>query len=131
MKKIIAIAALSIATVTAGFANGNNLTGPKYKNAHPSDKYDGTSEVLMRENPRQFQAAEFKNVDTWKFEKEIIEPGNKFQAPAEDLMASNDPNFLAEEDNSEKIIYKRVDINEVEGINKKGLKGPAYKNYKR
>ena len=130
MKKLITIAALSVAMITTGFAQ-SNLKGPQYKNAQPSEKFKGTSELLIRENPRQFQAAEYKNLNTRNYEKEILESEIEFLTPSEDLMVSINASFITEEETTEKIVYRRVDLADSEGINKKGLKGPAYKNFKR
>ncbi|GEM_PF-1325090 len=135
MKNILAIAILSLAVVATGFAQNNKVQGPKYKNTKPSERNEGNSELLMKENPNQLQGPEYKNYNPSKYATEVIEPV-KPEAPnsGEMVVSTENKNYKVEEQNqaSEKevIIYKRVETNEMEGKNKKGLKGPAYKNYK-
>ena len=40
------------------------------------------------------------------------------------------PEWNASEEGKETIIYRRVETRDMNGKNTKGLKGPAYKNYK-
>jgi hypothetical protein len=45
-------------------------------------------------------------------------------------VVSTEDKLYKSEEGKEKIIYRRVETKDMEGKNKKGLKGPAYKNYK-
>ena len=130
MKKSLAIAALSLAVVFAGLAQ-NNLKGPKYKNAKVSEKFKGTSTVLIKEDPRQFQGPTYKNLDKGDYEIEIIDGNKTPQKSDADLIVSSKNVIYTTDEGTEKIIYRRVETKDMKGKNTKGLKGPAYKNYKR
>ncbi len=121
MKKLILTTAVSFIIITAGFAQTKELTGPKYKNAKPSEKYKGSSSLLIREKPNKFQGPQFKNFNPRKYVK--IERRNI------DLLDSIEKKTY-ETEKKEIIIYRRVETSEMKGKNTKGLKGPAYKNYK-
>ena len=129
MNRLIAIATLSLVIVFSGFAQTNDLKGPKYKNAKPAVKYDGNNSVLIRENPNQFQGPEYKNFDPGNYEKEIIDT-IKLQKPDVDLIVSTENKVYKSAEEKEKIIYRRVKTKDMKGKNTKGLKGPAYKNHK-
>jgi hypothetical protein len=129
MKQLIAIAALSFVVVFSGFAQSNDLKGPKYKNAKISEKYDGNSSILINENPNQFKGPERKNFKPNDYQVEIIDM-QEIQLPNIDIVASTDSKMYTSEDENEKIIYRRVETKDMESKNTKGLKGPAYKNYK-
>ena len=128
MKKSVIIAVLSLGVVFAGLAQ-NKSKGPAYKNAKASEKHAGTSTVLVKEDPKQFQGPEFKNLNKRQYEIEILEP----LAPinSNDLVASVDSTLYTLDDNKEKIIYRRVETKNMKGKNTLKLKGPAYKNHKR
>ena len=128
MKKSILISALSLIVVFSGFAQTKDLKGPNYKNAKPSEKYEGNSSVLIRENPNQFQGPENKNFKSSNYDMEVID-SNGLQKP-EKLTASTEEKNYAAEEGKETIIYRRVETKDMKGKNTKGLKGPAYKNYK-
>ncbi len=128
MKKSIIIAALSLAVVFTGFAQ--NEKGPAYKNAKPSEKYKGNSSVLIKEDARQFQGPEYKNFNRNSYEVEIIDNNNVDQ-PKDDLIVSSKNVIYATDEGTEKIIFRRVETKDMKGKNSLGLKGPAYKNYKR
>ena len=132
MKKSILITVLSVAVAFAGYSQSNKLQGPAYKNAKPEVKYDGNTSLLIRVNPNQFQGPEFKNFDASKYQIEILDSDNELQLPANELIVSSDSAIYssAATEENEKIIYRRVKTNDMEGKNTKGLKGPAYKNYK-
>ena len=128
MKKSILIAALSLIVVFTGFAQTKDLQGPNYKNAKPSEKYEGNSSILIRENPNQFQGPEYKNFNPANYDKEVID-SNGLQKPDKLTASTENKNYSAEE-GKEIIIYRRVETKDMKGKNTKGLKGPAYKNYK-
>lgn len=127
MKKSILFTVLALGVVFAGLAQ--NKKGPAYKNAKASEKYAGTSTVLINENPSQFQGPEFKNFDRNKYEIVIIDSENSNQ-PDENLVASIDSVIYSADGKKEKIIYRKLDTEDLKGKNTLGLKGPAYKNYK-
>ena len=56
-------------------------------------------------------------------------PG-KLERPNIDLVVSTEDKIYRTGNEKEKIIYKRVHTKDMKGKNSKGLKGPAYKNYK-
>ena len=129
MRKLIAVTTLALSIVFSGFAQTNDLKGPKYKNAKPSVKYEGNDSFLMKDNPNQFQGPEFKNFNPGNYEKEII-GSEDLQKPDVDMIVSTENRIYKSEEEKEKIIYKRVHTKDMKGKNSKGLKGPAYKNYK-
>jgi hypothetical protein len=129
MKKVIFISALSMLVAISGFAQSSQK-GPRYKNTKPSERNEGTSSVLIKENPNQFQGPTFKNFDARNYQIEIIDDSMKLEMPENELVVSTENRIYETEDGKEKIIYRRIDTKEMEGKNKKGLKGPAYKNYK-
>ena len=128
MKKVILISALSLFVAISGFAQ-STLKGPKFKNAKPSEKYDMNSSVLMKENPNQLQGPAFKNFDPKKYQIEVSD-SNSIEKPDIDLVVSTENKIYETDENKETIIYKRVETKDMKGKNTKGLKGPAYKNYK-
>ena len=129
MKRVIGIVALSLVIIFSGFAQSNDLKGPKYKNAKPSEKYEGESSVLIRDNPNQFQGPEYKNFDPGNYEKQVLVP-EKLELPAIDLVVSTENKDYSTDEGKEVIIYRRIETKDMKGKNTKGLKGPAYKNYK-
>lgn len=129
MKQFIAIATLSLVVVFTGFAQTKDLKGPKYKNAKISQKYDGNSTILIKENPNQLQGPERKNFNPKDYQMEVIDI-NERQLPNIDIVASTENKIYTSEEGTETIIYKRVQTKDMKGKNTKGLKGPAYKNYK-
>ena len=128
MKKSLSILALSLAIVITGFSQ---TKGPKYKNAKPSVKYDGETSVIVKENPNQFQAVEYKNLNTRKYDKVILNSGEK-QMPQPDMIVSTEANktYASDGEEKEQIIYRRLETKDMKGKNTLGLKGPAYKNKK-
>ncbi len=78
-------------------AQSKPLKGPAYKNASPSEKYKGSSAVLVRDNQSKPKGPEAKNQKQWDIDRSD---------------------------------YQAIKIDELKGKNTKGLKGPAYKNYK-
>ena len=130
MNKVIAIISLSLIVVFSGFAQTNDLKGPKYKNAKISEKYDGNKSVLTNEDPNQFQGPERKNFDPRNYQIEITESTPEFKTPDIDLVVSTENKAYTSDEGKEKIIYRRVETKDMNGKNTKGLKGPAYKNYK-
>lgn len=112
-----------------GFAQVQNLKGPKYKNAKPSEKYNGKSEVLIKENPTQFQGPEYKNFKSKNYKTEVLDP-KKIETLDGNLIVSTENKIYETEEGEEKIIFKRVKTTDMKGKNTKGLKGPAYKNHK-
>ena len=131
MKKSILIAVLSIVVIFSGLAQTNGLKGPAYKNAKVSEKYDGNSTLLIKVNPRQFQGPQYKNFNKNDYEIEIIDSNSDLQKPDSDLIVSSKNVIYTTDKGTEKIIYRRVHTKDMKGKNLKGLKGPAYKNYKR
>ena len=129
MRKLIAITTLALSIVFSGFAQTNDLKGPKYKNAKPSVKYKGNDSLIMKDNPNQFQGPEYKNFNPLNYEKEII-GSEDLQKPNVDMIVSTENKIYKSEEEKEKIIYKRVHTKDMKGKNTKGLKGPAYKNHK-
>jgi hypothetical protein len=129
MNKVILISALSLLVAFSGFAQTKPLKGPKYKNAKPSEKYDGNSSVLMKENPNQFQGPEYKNFNPNNYEIEVLD-SNKIEKSDVNLVVSTENKVYETEETKEVIIYRRIDTKDMKGKNTKGLKGPAYKNYK-
>ena len=130
MRKLIAVATLSLSIVFSGFAQTKDLKGPKYKNAKPSEKYDGNTSLLVKDNPNQFQGPEYKNFNPKKYEKEIVGSKEDPQKPDVDMIVSTENRIYKSEEEKEKIIYSRVHTKDMKGKNTKGLKGPAYKNHK-
>lgn len=129
MRKFIAVTTLALSIVFSGFAQTNDLKGPKYKNAKPAAKYDGNDSFITKDNPNQFQGPEYKNFKPGNYEKEII-GSEDLQKPNVDLIVSTEDRIYESEEEKEKIIYKRVHTKDMKGKNTKGLKGPAYKNHK-
>ena len=129
MKQLIAIAALSLVIVFSGLAQSKDSKGPNYKNAKISEKYDGNSTILIKENPNQLKGPERKNFDPKDYQIEVIDV-KEIQLPNIDIVASTDNKIYTAEEEKETIIYKRVQTMDMKGKNTKGLKGPAYKNYK-
>ncbi|MBV6643779.1 MAG: hypothetical protein KI791_23875 [Cyclobacteriaceae bacterium] len=112
MKKIITTT-LTIAIALFAFNVSAQLKGPAYKNASISEKYQGTSEVKVANEPSAIKGPVAKN--------------NRFAAFEEDkpvVTASADGNTAAKKN------YKVVDLQASETKYDKGLKGPKFKNYK-
>lgn len=130
MKQLIAIFTLSVVVVFAGFTQSKDLKGPSYKNAKISERYDGNSSILVKEDPNQLQGPEKKNFKPGNYEIEISSTPEKLERPNIDLVVSTDNKIYGSINEKEKIIYKRVETKDMNSKNKKGLKGPAYKNYK-
>lgn len=99
MKRILAIAMVfSFGLTVQAMAQKKDLKGPAYKNAHPSEKYAGNDELLVRGRQAQrVKGPAAKNRKAW------------------------------ETDKSE---YREAELDKFAGKNTKGLKGPAYKNYR-
>lgn len=129
MNKVILISALTLFVAFSGFAQTKPLKGPKFKNAKPSEKYDGNSSVLMKENPNQIQGPAYKNFNPRNYEIEVLD-SNKIKKTDVDLVVSTENKIYETEETKEVIIYKRIETKDMKGKNTKGLKGPAYKNYK-
>jgi hypothetical protein len=129
MIKGIGVVALTLGIVFSGFAQTKDLKGPKYKNAKPSVKYDGSTSILIREDPYQIQGPKYKNFNPRNYKKVIIRP-DELEMPNVDLVVSTEDKIYRTGDEKEKIIYRRVQTKDMKGKNTKGLKGPAYKNYK-
>ncbi len=106
MKKLAII--LTAFTLVA-FSAQAQTKGPKYKNAAPSEKYDGKKTVWLAENPSELKGPAKKN----------YKPGKAVYAES------------ATEQADGKVVFASIDINERKGINDLGLKGPRYKNKKR
>ncbi|MBV6646424.1 MAG: hypothetical protein KI790_13295 [Cyclobacteriaceae bacterium] len=128
MKKSLLITIFALAVVFSGFAQ-NDLKGPAYKNAKASEKFEGNTSVLMKVNPRQFQGPAYKNLKKSNYEIEIIDSKKTIDLQ-DDLIVSTKNNIYVSDKGVEKIIFKRVRTADMKGKNAKGLKGPAYKNYK-
>jgi len=131
MNKSILISALFLVIAYSGFAQTKDSQGPNYKNAKISEKYKGNSSVLTREDPNQLKGPEHKNFNPLDYEMEILDSKKPVAKPDVDLVASTDIKIYKAEEGKEKIIYRRVETKDMKGKNTKGLKGPAYKNYKR
>jgi len=129
MKKVILISALSMLVAISGFAQ-SNVKGPKYKNTKPSERNEGTSSLLMKEDPNQLQGPAFKNFNPSNYQIQVIEDSIEIEKSNIDLVVSTENKLYETEEGKEKIIYKRVETKDMKGKNSKGLKGPAYKNYK-
>jgi hypothetical protein len=132
MRKSIAVTALlALSIVFTGFAQSDDLKGPKYKNAKPSVKYKGNKSFLIKENPNQFQGPEYKNYNPANYEKEIIGSEDSSNADVDMIVSTENKIYKSEDEKGkEKIIYKRINTKNMKGKNTSGLKGPAYKNYK-
>jgi hypothetical protein len=130
MNKLIVISALSLFVVFSGFAQTKDVKGPKYKNTKPSERNEGNSSILVKENPNQLQGPAFKNFNPANYQIEIKD-SIKLEEPQNiDLVVSTENKVYSNEEGKEKIIYRRVETKDMKGKNTKGLKGPAYKNYK-
>ena len=130
MKQLIAIATLSLVVVFSGFAQTKDVKGPKYKNTKPSERNEGNSAILVKENPNQLQGPRLKNFNPAHYEIEIKDSIIIEEKQNMDLVASTENKEYSTEEGKEKIIYRRVETKDMKGKNTKGLKGPAYKNYK-
>jgi hypothetical protein len=129
MNKSILITALVLLIATAGFAQTKDTQGPNYKNGKISEKYEGNSSILIRENPNQFQGPANKNFKPSNYDMEVID-SNGLQKPEKLTASTENKSYAAEEEGKETIIYRRVETKDMKGKNTQGLKGPAYKNYK-
>ena len=129
MKQLIAIATLSLVVVLSGFAQTKDLKGPKYKNAKTSEKYDGNNTILIKENPNQLKGPERKNFNPKGYQIEVIDI-EEIELPNIDIVATTENKIYTTEGEKETIIYKRVHTKNMKSKHTKGLKGPAYKNYK-
>lgn len=129
MLKGIGIVVLSLLIAVSGFAQSRDLKGPKYKNAKSSERSNGSSSLLIREDPYQLQGPESKNFRIWNFKMEVISP-DQLEKANQDLVASTEDRIYKTLDEKEVIIYRRVETKDMKSKNTKGLKGPAYKNYK-
>jgi len=129
MKKVILISALSMLVAISGFAQ-SNIKGPKYKNTKPSERNEGTSSLLIKEDPNQLKGPALKNFNPANYQIQVIEDSIKIEKPNVDLVVSTENKLYETEEGKEKIIYRRVETKDMKGKNSKGLKGPAYKNYK-
>ena len=71
MKRILAIAmALSLGLTVQAMAQKKQLKGPAYKNAHPSEKYAGTDELLVRgQQAQHIKGPAAKNRKAWETDK--------------------------------------------------------------
>jgi hypothetical protein len=129
MKKVILISALSMLVAISGFAQ-SNIKGPKYKNTKPSERNEGTSSLLIKEDPNQLKGPALKNFNPANYQIQVIEDSIEIEKPNVDLVVSTENKLYETEEGKEKIIYRRVETKDMKGKNSKGLKGPAYKNYK-
>jgi hypothetical protein len=129
MKKVILISALSMLVAISGFAQ-SNIKGPKYKNTKPSERNEGTSSLLIKEDPNQLKGPALKNFNPANYQIQVIEDSIKIEKPNVDLVVSTENKLYETEEGKEKIIYRRVETKDMKSKNSKGLKGPAYKNYK-
>tara|TARA_B100000989_G_scaffold225117_1_gene172421 strand:- start:63 stop:410 length:348 start_codon:yes stop_codon:yes gene_type:complete len=113
MKKI-ATTTLALAITFFAFNAMAQLKGPAYKNASISEKYQGTSEVKVANEPAAIKGPVAKN--------------NRFAAFDEDkavvVTAAADGNTAAKKN------YKVVDLKSSETKYDKGLKGPKFKNHR-
>jgi len=113
MKKI-ATTTLALAIALFSFNAMAQLKGPAYKNGSISEKYQGTSEVKVAEEPASVKGPVAKN--------------NRFAAFEEDksvvITASADGKSAAKKN------YKVVNLKSSETKYDKGLKGPKFKNHK-
>ena len=130
MNKLIVISALSLFVVFSGFAQTKDVKGPKYKNTKPSERNEGNSSILVKENPNQLQGPAFKNFNPANYEIEIKDSIKLEEKQNIDMVVSTENKVYGTEEGKEKIIYRRVETKDMKGKNTKGLKGPAYKNYK-
>lgn len=130
MNKLIVISALSLFVVFSGFAQTKDIKGPKYKNTKPSERNEGNSSILIKENPNQLRGPRLKNFNPANYEIEIKDSIILDEPQNIDLIVSTENKVYSTEEGKEKIIYKRVETKDMKGKNTKGLKGPAYKNYK-
>jgi hypothetical protein len=129
MKKVILISALSMLVAISGFAQ-SNVKGPKYKNTKPSERNEGTGSLLIKEDPNQLKGPALKNFNPANYQIQVIEDSIKIEKPNVDLVVSTENKLYETEEGKEKIIYRRVETKDMKSKNSKGLKGPAYKNYK-
>jgi len=60
-----AILSISFLIGSFAFAQDKKLTGPAYKNAHPSVKYDSNNTVVVAEKPSPLTGPAFKNQKPW------------------------------------------------------------------
>ena len=88
---------LGLAICFSANAQSKSLKGPAYKNASPTEKYKGSSTLLVNGKAAKAKGPEAKNQKPWDIDKSEFEV---------------------------------VRLDELKGKNTKGLKGPAYKNYK-
>lgn len=116
MKKIAFIFALSLGVLIS--ASAQTKKGPAYKNAHPADKYDGTSTVLVEEDPGSLQGPAYKNYKHAHVKK---------SEGSDDLYVSTRRGTYKANAQDTKT-FKSVEIKA--NSKKKNLKGPAYKNYR-
>jgi hypothetical protein len=130
MNKLIVISALSLFVVFSGFAQTKDVKGPKYKNTKPSERNEGNSSILVKEDPNQLQGPRLKNFNPAHYEIEIKDSIIIEEKQNMDLVVSTENKDYSTEEGKEKIIYRRVETKDMKGKNTKGLKGPAYKNYK-
>jgi hypothetical protein len=123
MKKLLTIIALSL-IILSGYGQSK---GPKYKNSKIADKYKGNNTILIYEDPTQFKGPKKKNFKSSEYQIEVIDV-KEIQLPNINITDSiENKNYSYE---NEKIIFRRVKTKDMKGKNTKGLKGPAYKNYK-
>ncbi len=112
--KRIATTTLALAITLFSFNVMAQLKGPAYKNGSISEKYQGTSEVKVANEPASVKGPVAKN--------------NRFAAFENDksvVTASLDSNTTAPEKK-----YKVVNLKSTKTKYDKGLKGPKFKNYK-
>ncbi len=113
MKKIITTT-LTLAIALFALNVSAQLKGPAYKNASISEKYQGTSEVKVANEPSAVKGPVAKN--------------NRFAAFEEDKTSV--VTASADSDTAAKKNYKVVNLQSTETKYDKGLKGPKFKNYK-
>ncbi|MEQ8338103.1 MAG: hypothetical protein RIA62_12195 [Cyclobacteriaceae bacterium] len=112
MKKI-ATTTLALTITFFAFNAMAQLKGPAYKNASISEKYQGTSEVKVANEPSAVKGPVAKNNRFAAFESET---------PV--VTASADSNTAAKKN------YKVVNLKSAETKYDKGLKGPKFKNHR-
>jgi hypothetical protein len=130
MNKLIVISALSLFAAFSGFAQTKDVKGPKYKNTKPSERNEGSSSILVKEDPNQLKGPRLKNFNPAHYEIEIKDSIIIEEKQNTDLVVSTENKDYSTEEGKEKIIYRRVETKDMKGKHTKGLKGPSHKNYK-
>lgn len=88
--------------------------GPAYKNASISEKYQGTSQVIVRTDPTELQGPKAKN----------HKPSDNDYSGVVYTASLSDSNYTADKK------FKVIDLKSSKTKYDKGLKGPRFKNYK-